>query len=289
MDTLLGVIAAAVLVLPGFVTQELSVRGRPSAHSDGQTIIQRALFYSVIIQIIWSWDTWQLIDDLTGNHWQKHSAEVAVWLLLVVVVSPLLLGLAINEILLRAESGGGNLTRFHYALGGRDAREAWDYFFQTLDRGAWVLIRLTESTPETPAMFIGRYGKLARHGQSPSAHDVYFDEVWGADRSGRPVEKLSHLSGMWLRGDQIEVMFPLEDDRPDTDPSSASTASADPPRIIFSLGRLVVGWGAVRLKAATTSAEPPTAEAASRIAGGSPSPLPVASQEDSSSAPAPLP
>jgi hypothetical protein len=67
MDTLIGIVLAAAFVLPGFVTQELTVRRRPSARADGQTATQRALFYAVFIQLVWSWDTWRLAEDLAGG------------------------------------------------------------------------------------------------------------------------------------------------------------------------------------------------------------------------------
>jgi hypothetical protein len=213
VDTLIGIVLAAVLVLPGFVTQELTVRRRPSARADGQTVTQRALFYAVIIQLVWSWDTWRLAKDLTGGNWQAHYAEVVVWVALVLVITPALLGFLINEILIRAETGGRDLKRVHYALGGGDAREAWDYFFQTLDQGSWVLVRLVASTLAAPVMYVGKYGEGARHSQSPATHDVFFDEVWSVDAAGKPIQRIDNLSGIWLSARQIEAMFPLVDDR----------------------------------------------------------------------------
>jgi len=276
MDTLIGIVLAAAFVLPGFVTQELTVRRRPSARADGQTATQRALFYAVFIQLVWSWDTWRLAEDLAGGHWQAHYAEVVVWVIMVLVVSPALLGFSINEILIRAEIGGRDLKRFHYALGGRDAREAWDYVFQTLDQGSWVLVRLVASTPDAPVMFIGKYGENARHAQSPAPHDVFFDEVWATDATGAPLERIDHLSGMWLSADRIEALFPLVDDRDSPEPDS----DPEPFRPILNCRRLVVGWRPTRPKVV----EATTDEAESRTAVDSrsrpPVVLPAGSSED---------
>ena len=225
-DTLLGLIVATLVVLPGFVTQELTVRRRPSARTDGQSAIQRALFFSVLIQLIWSWDTWRIVEDLSGHHWRDHFGEVVVWLVVVIVATPFVLGSVLNAVLVRAERGGQDLRWWHYALGGRDAREAWDYMFQTLDRGAWVLVRLVASTAELPVMFVAKYGDHARHAQSPAPHDVYFDEVWSTDIAGVPIARISTVSGMWLPANQIEAIFPMAPQPADTD--AAPTVGAGP-------------------------------------------------------------
>jgi hypothetical protein len=47
----------------------------------------------------------------------------------VLVLAPVAIGLALNELLLRAERSGENLRWWHYALGGRDARHSWDFIF----------------------------------------------------------------------------------------------------------------------------------------------------------------
>jgi hypothetical protein len=280
VDTLIGIVLAAVFILPGFVTQELTVRRRPSARADGQIITQRALFYTVIIQLVWSWDTWRLAEDLTGPHWRGHYGEVAVWVVMVLVVSPALLGFSINAILVRAETGGRDLRRIHYALGGRDAREAWDYVFQTLDSGAWVLIRLVASTPNAPVMFIGRYGEKARHAQSPAPHDVFFDEVWSVDAAGLPLERIDHLAGMWLSANQIEVMFPLAESRENLQKSDSNSEQFRP---ILSCRRLAVGWRPAHpkgVKVATDEAVSPTAVGSQSLHQG-------VSQAGSSEDPAP--
>jgi hypothetical protein len=255
MDTFVGIVLAAVLVLPGFVTQELTVRRRPSARADSQTVTQRALSYAVVIQLIWSWDTWRLAKDLTGGDWKAHYAEVVVWVTVVLVATPVLLGLAINEILIRAETGGQDLKRFHYALGGRDAREAWDYFFQTLDRGAWVLVRLVASTRDAPVMYLGKYGESARHSQSPAAHDVFFDEVWSVDNAGKPIEKIDNLSGIWVSASQIEAMFPLAEDEQAPEPSPQT----GPDGPVLSFRRLAVYWLPGHQKTVPVEAGSPTA------------------------------
>jgi uncharacterized protein DUF6338 len=233
-DTLIGLIVATVVVLPGFVTQELTVRGRTAARSDGQSAIQRALFYAVLIHLAWSPDTWHIVEDLSGHNWRDHYAEVAIWVAGALVVSPVVVGLAINEILLRAERDGGHLTRFHYALGGRDARDAWDYMFQSLDRrGAWILVRLVASTPELPIMFVAKYGRRSIHAQSPGTHDVFFEEVWSTDASGVPIMRLGNLAGMWIAASQIETLFPMRaSEGHDADPAPAQSAG--------SVGMLVV-------------------------------------------------
>jgi hypothetical protein len=198
---------------PDLSQPELTQRGRAVAVSrDGQSTLLHALFYAVLINLIWSWRTWQLAQDLTGGNWQQHLSELVVWSILVLLVTPVVLGLAINSVLHRAEQRG-TLSWWHYALGGRDARDAWDYSFQhAATTGGWVLVHLKGGDPEYPRMVVGSYGKRSAVGQTPAAHDLFLQELWSVDVAGNPVAPIEPPRGMWVAKDEIAEIYFLETD-----------------------------------------------------------------------------
>jgi hypothetical protein len=96
-----------------------------------------------------------------------------------------LLGLPINAVLRHAEQRG-TLSWWHYALGGRDARDAWDYSFQrAAATGAWVLVHLKGGDPDYPRMVLGKFGERSAVGQTPAAHDLFLQELWSVSRRTR--------------------------------------------------------------------------------------------------------
>lgn len=209
LDSFLSLVIVAAAVLPGFVAAELTQRGRAVAASgDGQSTLLHALFYAVVINLAWSWRTWQLAQDLTGGHWQHHLSELVVWAVLVLLVSPIGLGLAINAVLRHAEQRG-TLSWWHYALGGRDARDAWDYSFQrAAAAGAWVLVHLKGGDPDYPRMVLGKFGKRSAVGQTPAAHDLFLQELWSVDEAGNRVAPIEPSRGMWVaKGEIAEIYF----------------------------------------------------------------------------------
>jgi hypothetical protein len=211
-STLLSLVIAVAAVLPGFVTVELTQRQRAvQAGGDAQSVVLRALFYALLIHLAWSWWTWRLAQDLSGSHWQHHLGELVTWTLVVIVASPIALGLPLNRLLRRAESRG-SLSWWHYALGGRDARDAWDLIFQRATTyGAWVLVHLKGDTPDSPRLVLGKYGKRSAAGQSPAEHDLFLQEMWAVDELGHPVTALHPKRGMWIAQDGIAELYLLDE------------------------------------------------------------------------------
>jgi hypothetical protein len=212
-DAFLSAVIALGVVLPGFIAVELTQRGRAVAISgDGQSALLHALFYAVLIHLVWSWRTWQLAQDLAGGHWRHHLGELVVWVILVLLVSPIALGLAVNEMLRRAEERG-SLAWWHLALGGRDARDAWDYGFQrAAAAGAWVLVHLKSGDPAYPRMVLGKFGQHSAIGQTPAEHDLFLQELWSVDDLGNPIARVDPSRGMWVAKAEIAEIYFLDDD-----------------------------------------------------------------------------
>jgi hypothetical protein len=206
-NTLYGVIAAVLLVLPGFIVADLAEtrRARPPDRSAWELVL-RALAYALVLQIAVGLTGWtpQIVEDLeSGGSWREHMDAVALYLSAVVLVFPTIVGLALSWFLRRAEIKG-RLTTLHYALGGRDARLAWDYIFQRYGSG-FVVVTLKENLDTRSSHLVAKFGEGSWATMTPSdCRDVYFEEIWPADATGQITQQFVAPRGMWVSVDQID-------------------------------------------------------------------------------------
>lgn len=214
-STVTAVIATVTFLLPGFIVADLAQRQRAGSSSLGdQRALLRALFFSVLIHLLASAWTWSLVQKLDDGAWHDHYGAAISYLAVVVAVVPVGLGLLLNDVLLRAERGDGELKRWHYALGARDARDAWDFTFQRYyDEGVWILVHLKAAPPAGGGarVVIGKYGKGAAIGRSPvPEHDLFLRELWAADEDGKPVAPFAPPRSLWVAKSEIAEIYLLE-------------------------------------------------------------------------------
>jgi hypothetical protein len=117
-------------------------RASAAADSDWELVL-RALSYSLTLHLLASPWTRALVLRLENGEWDRHLSSLVTYGLVVLLAAPVAIGLGLNELLRRAERSG-RLKWWHYALGGRDARQAWDFVFQRLDAGRWRPTRVKE-------------------------------------------------------------------------------------------------------------------------------------------------
>jgi hypothetical protein len=217
-DTLAGIIVGLILVLPGFIIADLAEarRAQRPERSDWELVL-RALIYALVLQsvvLLTGWTTW-LIDrtDLLGSTkpgttptWEHHVDAIAIYAVIVIILVPTIIGLLLGWILRRAERRG-SLTWFHYALGGRDARDAWDYIFLRYGAG-FVLVHLKPGVEGRSPFLVGKFGLSSWAAQTPaSSRDIYFEEVWPAKADGEILGEYTAQRGIWIDASQIDAMF----------------------------------------------------------------------------------
>jgi hypothetical protein len=205
--TLAEIAFAVALVLPGFLVVQLSERRRPSRPPGGDLeLVLRGLVYALIFQSLAALATWlpHLAHEIGGNRVADHLAALALYALVVCVAAPTVVGLLMGTWLRRAEAAGG-LRWWHYALGGRDVRRAWDFTFSRHD-GSWM--RVVLKTPERggPPSILGKYGTRSWAAQSPADPDLYLQEAWPTDENGqvaRDAIEAGSPGGMWISASEI--------------------------------------------------------------------------------------
>ena len=225
-DTLVGIIVGLLLVLPGFIIADLAEarRAQRLARSDWELVL-RALIYAVLLQSVvlltgWTSDLINRI-GLTGHHprismsWEHHERAIALYVIVVILVAPTIIGMLLGWTMRRAEARG-SLKWFHYALGGRDARDAWDYIFLRYGSG-FVLIHLKPGVDERSPFLVGKFGPTSWAAQTPAnSRDVYFEEVWPSAADGTITEEFRSRRGVWLDASQIDSLFFIEPPAPPT-------------------------------------------------------------------------
>lgn len=206
-DAVAQIAFAITMILPGFLVVQLSERRRPSTPAGGDLeLVLRGLVYALILQSLAAATGWlpSLVDDLAGDGWKEHLDAAALYGLTVCVAVPTALGLGLGRLLSNAEAEG-ELSWWHYALGGRDARRAWDYTFSR-HNGAWIRVYFKDSAEGRAPAVIGIYGKHSWASQSPADPDLFLQEVWPTDQDGlvdEDVFEAGSVGGLWIDGEQI--------------------------------------------------------------------------------------
>jgi Family of unknown function (DUF6338) len=208
VSTFTELLIAVAFVLPGFIMADLAETKRARPRRTEPELILRALTYTLLIQgavALTGW-TGQLIADTdSGERWDEHVTAIVLFVFVVVIVVPTLLGLGLNALLRRAERRG-NLSPLDYALGGRDARQGWDYVFERFG-GGFVFLTLKEGVEGRPPFLVAKFGDYSWAPQQLSdVHDVYFEEIWIADASGQITGEFEERRGLWLCLDQIDMI-----------------------------------------------------------------------------------
>jgi hypothetical protein len=218
-STLIGLAIAIAFVLPGFITADLaeSRRASKASRSDLELIL-RGLFWALVIQgavAALGW-TQTIVEDVSsGDDWEHHLGELASFSIVVGVIVPTILGLLLSVWLRRSEQRG-QLRFWHYALGARDYRKAWDFVFGRQD-GTYLLLSLGEDG-ETKH-FLGKYGPNSYATQAPTdPAELFLEEVWPSDEAGlvdAEILKREPKRGMWVNTDHIdrlEILDPQDGD-----------------------------------------------------------------------------
>lgn len=207
-DTLLSLALTIAFVLPGFVIADLaeSRRATRAARSDLELVL-RGLVYALILQGLVALTGWtgEILSDLnSGSGWEDHLGAMAVFGLVVAVLVPTGLGLILST-WLRAAEHRGQLRPWHYALGGRDHREAWDYVFGRRE-GTYLLLTVSEDGDATH--LLAKYGRHSWASQAPTRpQEIYVEEVWPADANGMVNEDVLRripTPGMWISTEKID-------------------------------------------------------------------------------------
>ena len=217
LTTAVAILAAVALLLPGFIVAELVIaRGARSSRSDLELAL-RALSYALIIHLTFGWWTADLVERVGPiEKWADHVGLLSLYAVVVLVAAPVLLGVVLSFVLGWVERRDGPPPLWAASLGAGQARDAYDFAFQRVsDEGAWVIVELVGHTVAEPRLVGGRYGRASAVGQTPSAHDLYLEQLCLVEKGEDGLRRLSLATdpprGLYVAAAQIarvEVLPP---------------------------------------------------------------------------------
>ena len=179
LTTAVAILAAIALLLPGFIIAELALARSARASRSDLELALRALAYALIVHLLFGWWTAGLVRRVgEAKDWPHHVGALTIYVAVVLVLVPVVIGLVLNLVIARAETTDGPPPLWAAALGAGQARDAFDFAFQRVsDQGAWVIVELVGHTRDEPRLIGGRYGRASAVGQTPSDHDLYLEQL----------------------------------------------------------------------------------------------------------------
>ena len=218
LGTPIAILAAVALLMPGFIVAELALAGNAKGPRSDLELALRALAYTVVLHLIFVWWTASLVRRIgSTDRWTDHVGALVLYVAVVLIVAPVLLGSALNSLLDRVERSDGSPNRWMAALGAGASRDAFDYAFQQVGGlGAWV-VELVGHTEQAPRLVGGVLGPRSAIGQTPQAHDVYLEALYtvskGPDGLWTLDERVQPERGVYVPATQIAriELLPVKD------------------------------------------------------------------------------
>ena len=188
-------------IMPGFICETALGAVVPRAPAKKELYLIRFITWSAINYAIWLWPLFHL---LRGKYFDSHPVRaIGLWIL-IVLVSPILLGLAIGWIQQRSV-----IDKSLQRLGLRTIQPdptAWDHFFSRT-KPVWVMAKLRGGHKVA-----GFFGSKSYAASDEGGRDLYLETVCQRPKAGA-WRKVSRSGGIWLNGKDI-VFVEMWKDRP---------------------------------------------------------------------------
>lgn len=209
LATPVAILAAIALLMPGFIIAELALaRSARGSRSDLELLL-RALAYTLVIHLAAiGWTAWLVRRIGTESNWVHHVGAIVLYVVILLLIAPIVLGSVLNAYLARVERQDGPPGRLAAALGAGASRDAFDFAFQRLSEdGAWVICELIGHADAAANVVGGIYGRRSAIGQTPSPHDVYLEAVCTVKRDEHGLWTLDQRvvpdRGLYIAASQI--------------------------------------------------------------------------------------
>lgn len=222
LTSVVAVVALVVLVLPGFVCSRVAAgrRAQPTSITDLELVL-RSLGYTLLIHGLYVASGWTpgLADRFmdAGDGWGDLRLEL-IGFTAAVLATAAIIGYWIGELLRWLERLGTThpkdsrgrvaFAAFH-ALGGQDARDAFDYVLErrrNRDKTFIVVLRVDPAGADDDGLRVGLFGPQSYSGASPRPHDVHLEEVWKFVGKGH-LKRVTPPHEAWYKPDQIKDIW----------------------------------------------------------------------------------
>ncbi len=209
LSSVVAILAAVGLLMPGFIITELSSVGFVRSSRSDLELALRALAFTLIIQLVFGFWTANLVKTVGPmENWVNHVGAISTYVVVVLLGIPIAAGFALNRFIARAEKGPSRPGLLATGLGAGGARDAFDFAYQHWRaEGAWVIVELTDGTPQAPRLVGGVFGRQSAVGQTPQPHDIYLEALCTVDVDQNGIRSIGHrvepARGIYIAADQI--------------------------------------------------------------------------------------
>ena len=193
-----AVLVLILFVVPGFIGQRVLGAARARLQPDAQTALLEALVFSCVNFAAFGW-LLLAVPELDRRFVEDHLAFVIAAWIVFLVLAPAWWGLLAAWALERGWLG--RAYGFFRLRPIEPTATPWDHRFR---QGRQGLLRVTLADGTVVAGFFGLDSRAAAH---PAREDLYLERQYGVDADGRLSPKpLPHSEGVWIRGDQVQVV-----------------------------------------------------------------------------------
>lgn len=208
LDTAASILSAIALLTPGFIVADFS--GRPARSKESELeVALRALVYALVLHLVFGFWTVHLVNSIgSPDHWTNHLGALSAYVAVVLLGVPVGIAYGINRYLAAAERKDGPPGFLATALGGGEARDAFDYAYQRWRRdGVYVIVELVGHTPDVPRLVGGIFGRKSAVGQTPEPHNIYLQALCTVSEDQNGIRTLAQRvepeRGVYIAADQI--------------------------------------------------------------------------------------
>ncbi|MCG2685143.1 MAG: DUF6338 family protein [Planctomycetales bacterium] len=193
LSSLEAVFYAINFLVPGFIIELMLSALVPRRTEPEKLLLVRFLTFSCLNHALWSW---LIILVLQAEFFTKHPIRSAIAWAVVILISPILLGLLIGCLHQR------NLIRKALQRLGFNPLHviptSWDWKFSNIQQPVWVLVTLMDGSS-----VCGLFGSGSFASTDPQDRDLYIQEVWRHNKDGRSLI-VERTDGIIIRGDSIK-------------------------------------------------------------------------------------
>lgn len=180
-------------VVPGFVWCSMVAMLVPQKSDQSQISLLRFLTFSCVNYALWSWLIYLLIKS---EFFTEHPVRSAFAWGLIILISPLVLGLAMGHFSQKAK-----ILQLLRRLGlspMHPVPTAWDYKFGNTKDAVWVLVTLKDGK-----QVAGLFGSKSFASSDAAERDIYIQSVYRISEHG-PWERAPQNDGILIPSSEIK-------------------------------------------------------------------------------------
>ncbi|MFO0795308.1 MAG: DUF6338 family protein [Candidatus Brocadiaceae bacterium] len=179
------VILFLIFFIPGFISIKIYELLVPSKQRDYSKSLFEVIGYS---SLNFAALLWLIILIHSANFYDQHKIRYFVLLFFIIFITPILWPVIFFRL-----SQWGPIAKYII----HPIKKPWDYVFSKR-KVFWVIVHLKDKRK-----IGGKYGKNSFASSYPAEEQIYLEEVWKLDESGRFVEPIERSKGIIILNDEI--------------------------------------------------------------------------------------